>query len=92
MQVSGLPRLQIQLNKNATNTTTGVENLLQLIVNGTEIDISLIEENGNSTQALSGITEDILFRRSNTSVLVLFPLGVAISASAANVCTMHSTQ
>lgn len=41
---TGSPKVQIQVNKEATNTTTGVENLMQLIVDGNEKDINLIAE------------------------------------------------
>ena len=85
IQSTGLPRVQLQINKSASNTTTGIENLLQLIVDGTEQDISLITENGNTTQTLNGVSENVLFKRTNATVTVIFSTGVSITTGAANV-------
>ena len=60
---------------------TGPElnNSIQLIVNGTDIDFSGVEEDANTTQSIEGVTSSIQFERSNTTLTVLLFSGVTVA-------------
>lgn len=85
MKSDSLPRVQVQINKNAAVDAVGLENLMQMIIDGTEMDIGLIEQDKNTTQTLDGVDNGILFKRSNSSMTVLFSSGVSIDVSPSNV-------
>ncbi|XP_067928026.1 uncharacterized protein [Watersipora subatra] len=78
----GLPRLQIQINKN--NDISGVENELQLIIDDDMKDIALISQDLNISQSMDGVDTKIQFKRTNSSLTVLFSSGVSITTAAAN--------
>lgn len=82
---TGLPDLQIQINKGDLNATL-VENQLQMIIDGDLTDIGLIEQDSNTTQEINGVSSNLLFKRTNASVTVLFSTGVSLTVSASNVC------
>lgn len=84
MESVGLPRVQLQLN-NETNSSLA-EDAIQLIVNGTMFDVSLIEQDSNETQTLDGVSDSLLFKRTNVSVTVLTGAGLSVEAKAGNVC------
>ena len=83
VQSIGLPRFQLQLNKETNSSLS--ENAIQLIIDGTSIDVSSIALDTNHTQSLDGVNETLLFKRSNVSVTVLTSSGISIEATAGNV-------
>jgi len=85
--VSGLPRVQIQINKSPLGT--GLANTTQLIINGTIVDISVIEEDANGTETIEGVDSNIMFERDNVSLTVLFYSGLAITAAPENVSASY---
>ena len=82
---TGLPKLQLQINKADLNATT-VENQLQMIIDGSETDIALIEQDSNTTQEINGVSSNLLFKRTNSSVTVLFSTGISLTVASNNVC------
>lgn len=84
METKGLPKLQIQLNKGDLNATA-VEDQLQMIIGGNMTHIGQIMQDTNSTQNISGVNTNILFKRSNSSVSVYFSSGVSLTVEASNV-------
>ena len=83
VQSIGLPRFQLQLNKETNSSLS--EDAIQLIINGTEVDVSSITLDTNHTQSLDGVDESLLFKRSNISVTVLTSSGISIEVAAGNV-------
>ena len=83
VQSIGLPRFQLQLNKETNSSLS--QDAIQLIINGTEVDVSSITMDANHTQSLDGVDESLLFKRSNISVTVLTSSGISIEAAAGNV-------
>jgi len=81
--VSGLPRVQIQINKSPLGA--GIANTTQLIIDGTVVDISVIDKDSNGTQTIEGVDSNIMFERDNVSLTVLFYSGLALTASPENV-------
>ena len=79
----GLPRVQVQINKSPIGP--GLINNTQLIVNGSEIDFSVVEENANTTQSIDGINSEIQFERSNSTLTVLFSSGVSLEVTPSSV-------
>lgn len=79
----GLPRVQLELNK-TTNSSLS-EDAIILTVNGTQLDVTLIEQDANETQTIDGITDALLFQRTNTSFKVLTSSGLSVEATAGNV-------
>ena len=79
----GLPRVQVQINKN--NQLAGVENELKLIVNGTEKDIGSLEQDAETTKALDGVSSSIQFKRTNSSLTIIFSSGLSVTTSVAYV-------
>ena len=79
----GLPRVQVQINKSPIGPD--LINNTQLIVNGSEIDLSVIEEDGNTTQSIDGINSEIQFKRTNSTLTVLFSSGLSLDVTPANV-------
>ena len=88
MESAAAPKIQIQINKGDLNATT-VENQLQMIINGSFVDIALIEQDSNTTQEISGISPNLLFQRTNSSLTVLLSTGVSLTVEAKNVCYIN---
>jgi hypothetical protein len=78
-----LPSFQLQLNKDTNSSLS--EEAIQLIINGTKIDVRNITLDSNETETIEGVTESLLFKRSNVSVTVLTSSGLSIEATAGNV-------
>ena len=57
-----------------------------MIINGSFVDIALIEQDSNTTQEISGISPNLLFQRTNASLTVLLSTGVSLTIEAKNVC------
>lgn len=76
--------MQIQINKFNLDATDVVD-ILQLIIDGDFTDIGQIAQDSNTTQELPGITSNLLFKRTNASVTVLFSTGISLTVSANNV-------
>lgn len=83
--------MQVQINKGDIAATT-VENQLQLIIDGNMTDISLIEQDLNTTQELEHVTSDILFKRTNMSLTVFFSSGITVEVESKNVSNQLSWQ
>ena len=79
----GLPRVQLQLNKETNSSLS--EDAIQLVVNGTMIDVTQIPQDSNETETIDGVTNSLLFKRSNVSVTVLTTSGLSLEATAGNV-------
>lgn len=73
----------MQLKKNAAGSD--LLNTTQLIINGTEIAISTIEQNANTSSTLSGVSDELLFTRSASSLTVIFSSGVSVAVKPSNV-------
>jgi len=56
-----------------------------LIIDGTVVDISVIDKDSNGTQTIEGVDSNIMFERDNVSLTVLFYSGLALTASPENV-------
>ena len=84
VESAAAPKIQIQINKGDLNATT-VENQLQMIINGSFMDIAQIEQGSNITQEISGISSNLLFQRTNSSLTVLLSTGVSLTIEAKNV-------
>ncbi|KAF6022442.1 hypothetical protein EB796_019247 [Bugula neritina] len=80
--LSGLPRVQIQINKSPLGA--GIANTTQLIINGTVVDISAIESEFRGAQTIEGVDRNIMFERDNTSITVFFFNGLSIKATSEN--------
>ncbi|XP_067927983.1 serine-rich adhesin for platelets-like [Watersipora subatra] len=78
----GLPSVQVQINKSPPGP--GLVNNTQLIVNGSLVDVSVIEEDANSTQSIEGVSSEIQFERSNVTLTVLFSSGVSLAITPNN--------
>ncbi|XP_067939795.1 mucin-like protein [Watersipora subatra] len=78
----GLPSVQVQINKSPPGP--GLANNTQLIVNGSLVDVSVIEEDANSTQSIEGVSSEIQFERSNVTLTVLFSSGVSLAVTPNN--------
>ena len=78
-----LPRVQLQLNKETNSSLS--EDDIQLVVNGTMIDVTQIPQDSNETDTIDGVTNSLLFKRSNVSVTVLTTSGLSLEATAGNV-------
>lgn len=83
VDTTGLPKVQVQINKNSI--VKGVEHEVQLIIGGDSKDISLITHDSNTTQALPGVNNNLLFKRSNSNLTILFSTGVSLTVAVANV-------
>ncbi|XP_067928014.1 mucin-like protein [Watersipora subatra] len=82
VKTTGLPKVQVQLNRN--NNLAGVVNELQLIIDGQETDISLIEQDSNVTQTITGVDSSLMFKRTNSSLTVIFSSGVTVTSAVAH--------
>ena len=60
-----------------------------MIINGSFVDIALIEQDSNTTQEISGISPNLLFQRTNSSLTVLLSTGVSLTVEAKNVCYIN---
>ncbi|XP_067939805.1 mucin-like protein [Watersipora subatra] len=78
----GLPSVQVQINKSPPGP--GLANNTQLIVNGSVVDVSVIEKDANSTQSIEGVSSEIQFERSNVTLTVLFSSGVSLAVTPNN--------
>lgn len=80
MNISGRPRVQIQVNKTAAADTVGVENQLQLIVNGVEENIGLLTESADTAESIDGVDSTIQFQRTpDDSLIVYWEEGVSVT-------------
>ncbi|XP_067939788.1 mucin-like protein [Watersipora subatra] len=78
----GLPSVQVQINKSPPGP--GLVNNTQLIVDGSSVNVSVIEEDANSTQSIDGVSSEIQFERSNVTLTVLFSSGVSLAVTPTN--------
>lgn len=91
VESNGVPRVQIQINKADLNATA-VEDQLQMIIDGDEIDIGLIPQESNTSVSLDGVDSNLLFKRSNTSLTVLFSSGISITVASSSVSMEFHTK
>lgn len=84
--VPNLPRVYLQAVKDAVDT--GVANEVYLLIDGVEVDMTLIDPSSNDSTTLDEAGEMIQFTRTETNITVMYHTGMSVTITPLNVSTL----